>query len=88
VNLNVSEIVDRDSNHVEGARAIIGTTTRRLPISRAIPPTNKSPSFSSEGPSSDALYVRALKTPQGIPHPIDCHAYSNSIYYMNIAIIA
>lgn len=55
MNRNVSEIVDKDSNHVEGARAIIGTTMRRLPTSRAIPPTNKSPSPSSEVPSPDVL---------------------------------
>lgn len=52
VNRNVSDIVDKDSNHVDGARAIIGTTTRRLPILRAIPPTKRSPSPSSDVSSS------------------------------------
>jgi len=78
VNRSVSEIVDKDSNHVDGARAIIGTIIRCLPTSRAIPPTNKSPSLSSEVPSPDALKLRALKIPQGIPHPTNHYVNHHS----------
>jgi len=55
-----------------------------LPTSRAIPPTNKSPSLSSEVPSPDALKLRALKIPQGIFHPTNCYVNYHSFIPQNI----